>query len=82
MEHRCLGGSRLAAELTPDVEALLVRRGDGAECHLVPIDACYELVGPGAAAVARLRRRPEAWQAIDAFFDELRERARDARPPC
>ena len=29
----------------------------GAECYIVPIDACYELVGPPAHAVARLRRR-------------------------
>ena len=35
------------AVLRPDVEALLVRRTDGphGSCHLVPIDACYELVG-------------------------------------
>ncbi len=30
----------------------------GAECFIVPIDACYELVGQSAPAVARLRRRP------------------------
>ncbi len=43
----------------PDVEALLVRRIDGAAqpCYLVPIDACYELVGTAAHAVARVRRR-------------------------
>ena len=48
--------------LRPDVEALLVRGADREHaayaCHLVPIDACYELVGQLRTAVARLRRRP------------------------
>jgi hypothetical protein len=65
--------------LVPDVEAFLVRavsnRG-GAECYLVPIDACYELVG-------RLRRLwrgfdggSEANAAIEEFFTRVRARAR------
>lgn len=80
-----IGGGRLAAELEPDVEALLVRRerrhdadeSDGAgDCLLVPIDACYRLVG-----LVRLHWRgfdggAEAWQMIDGFFDELRDEAR------
>ena len=50
------------ATLQPDVEAFLVRARDARagrppECYLVPIDACYELVGAAAAAVAGLRRR-------------------------
>jgi uncharacterized protein DUF5947 len=61
------------ATMRPDVEALLVRRGkDG---YLVPIDACYELVG-------RLRTRwrgfdggQEAHAEIATFFDRVRERA-------
>ena len=48
--------------LLPDVEALLVRgtdrEHDGLSCHLVPIDACYELVGRMRHDLARLRRRP------------------------
>ena len=41
----------------------------------MPIDACYRLVG-----LVRLHWRgfdggSEAWRAIDAFFDELHERA-------
>ena len=36
----------LAAELVPDVEALVVRRThEGNEAYLVPVDVCYELVG-------------------------------------
>jgi hypothetical protein len=78
-----VGGGRLAAQLQPDVEALLVRRdkagsgaAESAECLLVPIDACYRLVG-----LVRLHWRgfdggAEAWREIDGFFDALREQAR------
>jgi hypothetical protein len=60
-------------DLRPDVEALLLRRGqDG---YLVPIDVCYELVG-------RLRTRwrgfdggSEAHAAVAEFFDRVRSRA-------
>ena len=69
-----VGGSRLAAELEPDVEALLVRRDQSgpSECLLVPIDACYRLVG-----LVRLHWRGfdggrDAWREIDGFFDALR----------
>jgi hypothetical protein len=73
-----VGAGRLGAELVPDVEALLVRRsspggdGSGSECLLVPIDACYRLVG-----LVRLHWRgfdggAEAWREIDAFFAGLR----------
>ena len=79
-----VGGGRLAAQLQPDVEALLVRRdkagsggahGRAAECLLVPIDACYRLVG-----LVRLHWRgfdggADAWREIDNFFDALREQA-------
>ncbi|MER6106117.1 DUF5947 family protein [Streptomyces sp. NPDC001832] len=71
-----LGVSRLSELLKPDVEALLLRRTDGrAECYLVPIDICYELVG-------RMRR---LWQGFDggaearadlqAFFAHVERRA-------
>lgn len=67
------------AGLEPDVEALLVRaephRG-AVEGFVVPIDACYELVG-------RLRRLwrgfdggKEARAAIDEFFAKVRSRSR------
>ncbi|MGW2250008.1 DUF5947 family protein [Kitasatospora sp. NPDC001660] len=75
--ERALGGSRLAAALEPDVEALLLRRTDRCvECYLVPVDVCYELVG-------RLRRcwhgfdgGTEARAELDAFFERLAARAR------
>jgi len=70
-----VGASPLAAQLLPDVEALLVRR-EPRECLLVPIDACYRLVG-----LARLHWKgfdggSEARAAIDGFFADLNERAR------
>jgi hypothetical protein len=50
--------------LVPDVEALLVRvTGSRVEAFLVPIDACYELVG-------LLRRR---WRGFDGGQDVRRE---------
>jgi hypothetical protein len=69
------GISPLAAELAPDVEALLVRR-EPSTCLLVPIDACYRLVG-----LVRLHWRgfdggAQAHAAIDAFFTSAVSRAR------
>jgi len=66
--------------LLPDVEALLVRVGDEQhEAFVVPIDACYELVGE----VRRLWRGfdggREANDAIDQFFVDLHEKCSRAR---
>ena len=64
----------------PDTEALLIR-GPGpdrpqADCHLVPVDACYELVG-------QLRRRwrgfdggQEARDQLTAFFENVSRRSK------
>ncbi|GAA2629862.1 DUF5947 family protein [Paractinoplanes durhamensis] len=61
------------AMLRPDVEALLLRRGlDG---YLVPIDACYELVGRLRTLWRGFDGGQEAHAAIAAFFDEIRKRA-------
>jgi len=72
----------LLSGLEPDVEALLVHKRSGEEsnfeCYIVPIDACYELVG-------RIRKRwkgfeggEEAWREIDAFFASVREKSGEA----
>jgi Family of unknown function (DUF5947) len=71
----------VVATLEPDVEALLIRWVGGApECFVVPIDACYQLVG-----LLRTRWRgfdggQDAHDAIDDFFADLRERARTLPP--
>jgi uncharacterized protein DUF5947 len=63
-------------DLAPDVEALLVRRtGEGFQCYLVPIDACYELVGLVRMHWKGFDGGEEAWEAIDGFFDAVRDRA-------
>jgi hypothetical protein len=67
------------SDLAPDVEAMLVRRaGEGFECYLVPIDACYELVGLVRMHWKGFDGGEEAWAAIDGFFDAVRERSRPA----
>ncbi|WP_405530244.1 DUF5947 family protein [Streptomyces canus] len=72
-----LGGSRLAELLEPDVEALLLRRTDGRfECHLVPIDICYELVGRMRLLWQGFDGGAEARAALDAFFADVARRVR------
>jgi hypothetical protein len=73
----------LSAKVEPEVEALLIhrpRRGANARCHLVPIDACYELV-----AIVRRQWRgfdggDEARAAIDTFIARLDGAAQQEKP--
>jgi hypothetical protein len=69
----------LLHELSPDVEALLVRKNPTGfttfDCYVVPIDACYELIG-------RIRLRwkgfdggEEARSEIESFFTRLRAKS-------
>jgi Family of unknown function (DUF5947) len=70
----------LLAEMEPDVEGFLVRchrRGE-TECFVVPIDACYELVGLMRQLWRGFDGGRDAQQAIDTFFDRVRIRARTA----
>ena len=66
--------------LPPDVEALLVRRteGPGGSCHLVPIDACFELVGRLRTLWRGFDGGREAHEAMDAFFAKVQARSRPA----
>lgn len=68
------------ADLRPDVEALLIRRtaGGGGSCHLVPIDACYELVGQLRTLWRGFDGGSEARTAMDAFFARVADRSRPA----
>jgi hypothetical protein len=73
--------------LEPDVEAVLVRAGpsgrereagDEPECYIVPIDACYELVGRLRMLWKGFDGGKEANQALDEFFAGVQGRARIA----
>jgi Family of unknown function (DUF5947) len=48
------------------------------ECFLVPIDACYELVGRVRLHWRGFQGGQEVWQEIDGFFGRLRERSEEA----
>ncbi|HLN77521.1 MAG TPA: DUF5947 family protein [Nocardioidaceae bacterium] len=64
------------ALLLPDVEALLVRHVDGsAKCNLVPIDACYELVGRLRLLWRGFDGGREMRDAMDEFFAKVDSRS-------
>jgi hypothetical protein len=56
------------ATLEPEVEALLVSRR---ESWIVPVDACYELVGRIKRTWRGFDGGSEAWREIDGFFAGL-----------
>src|SRR5207253_8064601 len=68
-------------DLEPDVEALLINRvqnrgGENyGEHYIVPIDACYALVGLIRLKWKGLSGGEEVWKAIAEFFAGLRKRA-------
>ncbi len=67
----------------PDTEALLIR-GPGndhpqADCHLVPVDACYELVGHLRRLWRGFDGGQEARAQLTAFFDRVSSRSRPVR---
>ncbi|MEU4215796.1 DUF5947 family protein [Actinoplanes sp. NPDC026623] len=71
------------AMLRPDVEAVLVRRPAGvpdAQCFLVPVDACYELVGRLRLLWRGIDGGREAHEAIEQFFARVRAFSRPAPP--
>jgi hypothetical protein len=65
--------------LLPDVEAFLVRAEHGhggAECFIVPIDVCYELVGHLRLWWRGFDGGREAHDAMDSFFERVRTKSR------
>jgi hypothetical protein len=71
-----LAAHELLRTMEDDVEALLVRRDrDHDEAYVVPIDACYELVGEVRRLWKGFDGGSEARSAIDAVFARLAERA-------
>jgi len=69
--------------LSPDVEAVLVRAGvdaaGGYECFLVPIDACYELVGHLRASWRGFDGGQDVRRELEGFFARIRARSRPAQ---
>jgi hypothetical protein len=78
---RIAGEHPLLAAAEPDVEAILISRGErdqpGVETFLVPIDACYELAGRMRLLWRGFDGGAEARQSITAFLERVRERSRD-----
>jgi hypothetical protein len=72
------GVTRLVPEIAPDVEALLVygHRAARLETFLVPIDACYRLVGEVRRHWQGFSGGDRVWERIELFFADLRGRAR------
>jgi hypothetical protein len=70
--------------LRPDVEALLIRaperrrNTDTFTCHVVPIDACYELVGQLRQLWRGFDGGQDAHRAMDEFFERVSARSRPA----
>ena len=67
--------------MLPYVQALLVYRPRQAakRCSVVPIDACYQLVGLIRRYWKGFDGGEEAWREIEAFFEGLTERSRPPR---
>jgi hypothetical protein len=92
--ERVLAANPALRTVLPDVEALLVRggghptslvdtpgHGGGFVAHLVPIDACYELVGGMRATWRGFDGGQEARAALAEFFDEVERRSRPVVAP-
>jgi len=63
------------ARMEPDVEAFLVHRARGAREHwVVPVDACYRLVGIVRTSWRGFTGGREVWGEIGRFFATLVER--------
>ena len=67
-------------DMTPDVEALLVNRvgtshGVPPQYYVVPIDACYRLVGLIRLHWHGLSGGTEMWRNITSYFSSLRDNA-------
>jgi hypothetical protein len=64
------------ADVEADVEAVLIRRNGSEDFTglVVPIDACYELVGIVRQYWTGFQGGAEVWRRIDEFFGDLLER--------
>lgn len=71
----------LVASMIPDVEAALVHRPKGGEArsYIVPIDACYELVGLIRSKWQGISGGDAVQESIEQFFAGLEQRAASER---
>ena len=80
---RIVAANPKLGQLLPDVEALLIygagRSGGAFSCHLVPIDACYELVGTMRKTWRGFDGGQEARAALADFFARVDARSTPAR---
>ncbi|HEV2582681.1 MAG TPA: DUF5947 family protein [Ktedonobacteraceae bacterium] len=62
--------------LAPDVEALLINRiKDVRAYYIVPIDACYHLVGLIRLSWRGLGGGKEVWEAVAGYFQDVQRKA-------
>ena len=70
------------ASAAADTEAVLIRMepdAGAAECYIVPIDACYELVGRLRSSWRGFDGGSDARAELDAFFGKVRRLSRPVR---
>lgn len=80
---RVLAANPGLAAVEPDVEAVLLRavpHGGGFECFVVPVDACYELVGHLRLEWRGFDGGQQAHARLEDFFAALRSRATPLEP--
>ena len=71
-----VGANPTLNEMEPDVEALLINRVRHERAYyIVPIDACYQLVGLIRVSWRGLSGGEEAWKAIADFFAGIKAKA-------
>jgi hypothetical protein len=74
------GSNPILNDLETDVEALLINRvRDTREYYIVPIDACYRLVGLIRIYWKGLSGGEEAWKAITEFFTDIRAKSQPVK---
>lgn len=67
-------------DLEPDVEALLINRvKNERQYYIVPIDACYQLVGMMRISWRGLSGGEEVWKSIGDYFADMRAKCQTVR---
>jgi len=75
-----IGNNPILNDLEPDVEALLINRVRGVrEYYIVPIDACFKLVGLIRVYWKGLSGGEEIWKEIAGFFEGIRSKSESMR---